>query len=427
MNKFINFMEQKFVPLSNKISTNKYLKSVSGGSMSLLGIIMLGSLFTVLNNIAWAPYQDLISKIGLSTIFGFIPVVTMDMIALYMSYSIAYVGAKEFGVEKYAKNIGFASLMAYVLLIPINFTAIEGKQFIDFEYLGAKGVIVSILVSLITVNIFKYFIKKDITIKMPNGVPQMVVESFIALIPAIATALLFAIIKQGISLTEFGSVQNIIYSLLQKPLQTLTNNLPAFLIFITVAQLLWFFGIHGSMTVLPILFPIFLGFLAENTAAVNAGGIAPNPINFGLYDLANLGGSGATIGLVIVMFLFSKSKRYKVFSRVALPTGLFGVNEPVIFGMPIMLNFVLLIPFLLVPLILVSLAYLLISLNIITPTIGILGAGTLPPFIHGLAQGSLSFGIFEIFAALISALIYYPFFKILDNQALKEEESESLK
>src|SRR5699024_11074333 len=129
--------------------------------------------------------------------------------------------------------------------------------------------------------------------------------------------------------------------LLQKPLQSLTGSLPAFLLFVSVAQLLWFFGVHGSMTILPILFPIFLGFLAENTAAVSAGEIAPNPINFGLYDLANLGGSGATIGLVLIMFFFSKSERYKVFSKIALPTGLFGINEPVIFGMPVMLNFVL--------------------------------------------------------------------------------------
>lgn len=416
-------MEQKFVPLSNKISTNKYLKSVSGGSMSLLGIIMVGSLFTVLNNISWAPYQTLISKIGLSTILGFIPLVTMDMIALYMSFSIAYVAASEFGIEKHAKNVGFTSLMAYVLLMPLNFVAVEGKKFIDFDFLGAKGVIVAIIVSLITVNIFKYFIKKNITIKMPEGVPTMVIESFVALIPAVVTALLFALIKQGVSMTEYGSVQNVIYTLLQIPLQKLTSSLPAFLIFITVAQLLWFFGIHGSMTVLPILFPIFLGFLAENTAAVNAGGIAPHAINFGLYDLANLGGSGATIGLVLVMFFFAKSNRYKVFSKIALPTGLFGVNEPVIFGMPVMLNFVLIIPFLLTPLIIVSLAYLLINLHIITPTIGILGAGSLPPFIHGLAQGSLSFGVFEIFATIISALIYYPFFKILDNQAVNEENA----
>src|SRR5699024_4688526 len=161
---------------------------------------------------------------------------------------------------------------------------------LDFEFLGAKGVIVAIIVSIITINIFRFFVNRNITITMPEGVPQMVIDSFIALIPAIVTVISFSVVKKGIAMTSFETVQGLIYTLLQSPLQTLTGSLPAFLLFILVAQLLWFFGVHGSMTILPILFPIFLGFLAENTAAVNAGDIAPNPINFGLYDLANLGG-----------------------------------------------------------------------------------------------------------------------------------------
>ena len=175
------------------------------------------------------------------------------------------------------------------------------------------------------------------------------------------------------------------------------------------------------MTVLPILFPIFLGYLAENTAAVEAGKIAPNVINFGLYDLACLGGCGATIGLVIVMFFFSKSKRYKAFSKLVLPCGLFGVNEPVVFGMPLMLNVMMLIPFLLTPIIIVTIGYLLIQLHVITPTIGVLGAGSLPPLVHGIVQGSLSFGIYELFATVLSMILYFPFFKILDKQACVEE------
>lgn len=421
MNKFMDFMEKKFIPFSDKIAANKYLKSISGGSMSLLSVIMVGSLFTVLSGINWEPYQNILAFSGLGEIFNFIPAVTIDIIAIYMTFSIAYTGASQFGIGDHAKNVGLVSLVSYLLLTPINTTAVEDASFLDFEFLGAKGVIVAIIVSILTINIFKFFVNRNITITMPEGVPQMVIDSFIALIPAIVTVILFAFIKKGISMTSFETVQGLIYTLLQKPLQSLTGSLPAFLLFVSVAQLLWFFGVHGSMTILPILFPIFLGFLAENTAAVSAGEIAPNPINFGLYDLANLGGSGATIGLVLIMFFFSKSERYKVFSKIALPTGLFGINEPVIFGMPVMLNFVLLIPFILVPIVLVSLAYFLISIGVITPTIGILGAGTLPPFVHGLAQGSLSFAIFEIFATLISALIYYPFFKILDKQAVEAE------
>lgn len=422
MNKFMNMMEKYLVPLENKISANRYLKTISNGSMALLGVIMLGSLFTVVSSITWDPYQSFLTSTGLGTLFSYVPDYTIDLLALYMAFSIGYQGAKIFEIGDKAFNAGAISLVCFLLLTPINATALEGSTFLDIAYLGAKGVFVALITGIITVKILELFVKKNFTIKMPNGVPSMVMESFSALVPAAVIVFVFALIKLGFANTSFETANNFIYTMLQTPIQSLTGSLPAFLVLILIAQLLWFFGVHGSMTVLPILFPVFLGYLAENTAAVEAGGIAPNVINFGLYDLACLGGCGATIGLVIVMFFFSKSKRYKAFSKLVLPCGLFGVNEPVVFGMPLMLNVMMLIPFLLTPLVIVTLGYFLIQINVITPTIGVLGAGSLPPMVHGIVQGSLSFGIYELVATVISMILYFPFFKILDKQAFAEEQ-----
>lgn len=422
MNKFMNMMEKYLVPLANKISANRYLKTISNGSMALLGVIMLGSLFTVVSSITWDPYQSFLTSTGLGTLFSYVPDYTIDLLALYMAFSIGYQGAKIFEIGDKAFNAGAISLVCFLLLTPINATALEGSTFLDIAYLGAKGVFVALITGIITVKILELFVKKNFTIKMPNGVPSMVMESFSALVPAAVIVFVFALIKLGFANTSFETANNFIYTMLQTPIQSLTGSLPAFLVLILIAQLLWFFGVHGSMTVLPILFPVFLGYLAENTAAVEAGGIAPNVINFGLYDLACLGGCGATIGLVIVMFFFSKSKRYKAFSKLVLPCGLFGVNEPVVFGMPLMLNVMMLIPFLLTPLVIVTLGYFLIQINVITPTIGVLGAGSLPPLVHGIVQGSLSFGIYELVATVISMILYFPFFKILDKQAFAEEQ-----
>lgn len=426
MNKFMSMMEKYLVPLANKISANRYLKTISNGSMALLGVIMLGSLFTVVSSITWDPYQSFLTSTGLGTLFSYVPDYTIDLLALYMAFSIGYQGAKIFEIKDKAFNAGAISLVCFLLLTPINSTALEGSTFLDIAYLGAKGVFVALITGIITVKILELFVKKNFTIKMPNGVPSMVMESFSALVPAAVIVFIFALIKLGFANTSFETANNFIYTMLQTPIQSLTGSLPAFLVLILIAQLLWFFGVHGSMTVLPILFPVFLGYLAENTAAVEAGGIAPNVINFGLYDLACLGGCGATIGLVIVMFFFSKSKRYKAFSKLVLPCGLFGVNEPVVFGMPLMLNVMMLIPFLLTPLVVVTLGYFLIQINVITPTIGVLGAGSLPPLVHGIVQGSLSFGIYELIATLISMIMYFPFFKILDKQAFAEEQQAIL-
>ncbi|MCB7177508.1 PTS sugar transporter subunit IIC [Lactiplantibacillus plantarum] len=427
MNTFIHFMERRFIPVANKISSNRYLKSISTGSMALLGVIMLGSIFTVITSFSWEPYQSFLTTTHIGTVLNYIPDFTIDLLGLYMAFSIAYCGASIFDIEDQALGTGIISLVSFLLLSPITVNAKSQTSFLNVTYLGAKGVFVAIIVSLITIQLMKFFVKKNFTIKMPAGVPEMVTKSFTSLIPAVVIAALFGIVKYLFSITSFKTATDFIYTLLQEPLQSLTGTLPAFLILILISNLLWFFGIHGSMTVLPILMPIFLGYLASNTTAVAAGKAVPHVINFGLYDLACLGGSGATIGLVTCMFFFSKSKRYKAFSKIVFPSGLFGVNEPVIFGMPVMLNVMLLIPFLLTPLVIVTLGYVLISLGVITAPIGILGAGSLPPLVHGIVQGSLSFGIYELFATAISMLIYFPFFKALDNQAVQEEREAAEK
>lgn len=423
MDRFVHFMEEKFIPIATRISNNKLLKSVSSGSMSLLGVIMLGAVFSVITSITWEPFVNLLNRIGLLTIINYVPNVTTNLIGLYMAFAIAYQGSKIFGIGENALNTGMISLVSFVLLSPItvNENVMPAANMFDGTYFGPKAVISAIIVSLIVIQIMKFFMNKNLTIKMPKGVPQMVSDSFTSLIPAVVIVLLFAIVKYGFAVTSYQTLNDFIYTIIQTPLQSLVGSFPAFLLLIVVAQLLWFFGIHGSQTVLPVLLPVWLGYMAENSAVVAAGGTIAHPINFGLWDLACIGGSGATIGLVIVMFFMSKSKRYKAFGKIAFPCGIFSINEPLIFGMPLMLNVMTLIPFVLCPVIISSIGYLLIQLGLISPYIGILGTGSLPPLIHGIVNGSLSAGIYELVAVLISALIWYPFFKMIDKQACEEE------
>lgn len=424
MNKFMSFIEEKFLPLANAVGQNNYLKSIANGSMSLLGVIMLGSIFTVIGSIPIDGYQSFLESTHLLTLINAVPAITTDLLAVYMAFSVAYSGAQTFGIDTYKFNAGVLSLMAFILLTPINTTALEGSSFLDISYLGSKGVFVALITGLVVVKIMEFFIKRDIRIKLPDSIPSGVTNSFTSLIPAAVIAVVFGLVKLLFSFTAYQDATTFIYTMLQTPLQNLVGSLPAFLVLILVAQLLWFFGIHGSMTVLPILFPIFLGYLAENSAAYAAGEAIPNIINFGLYDLACLGGCGCTIGLVILMTFFAKSERYKSFGKVVLPCGIFGVNEPVVFGLPLMLNVMMLIPFMLTPIVVVTIGYFLMKAGIISPVIGALGLGNLPPFFHGLVGGSVSFGIYELAAVLISMAIYYPFFKVLDKQALQEEMTE---
>ena len=447
MNKFIQFMEEKFIPVANKISRIKALQAVSGGSMSLLGVIMVGAIFSVLTSITWAPYQNFLKATHLLTIINFVPNVTTELIGLFMAFSIAYNGAKVYGIEKNAFNTGVISLVAFILLAPITVQqqGMVSNNMFNAAYFGPKAVISAIVVSLIVIQIMKFFMNKNITIKMPEGVPPMVSNSFTSLIPAVVIVLVFGLVKYGFSVTHFKTFNDFIYTIIQTPLQSLVGSFPAFILLLVIAQLLWFFGIHGSQTVLPILIPVWLGYMSENTASLAAGHGIVHTINFGLWDLACIGGCGATIGLVIMMFFTAgylaclcqtclatiglvimmfftaKSERYKAFGKITFPCGIFSVNEPLIFGLPLMLNVMTIIPFIVCPIVVSSVGYLLMKLHIIAPYVGILGTGSLPPFIHGMVNGSVSAGIYELVAVVLSCIIWYPFFKMLDKQALEEE------
>ena len=258
MDKFTQFMEDRFIPIATRISNNKLLKSISSGSMSLLGVIMLGAVFSVITSITWEPFVNLLNSIGLLTITNYVPNVTTNLIGLYMAFSIAYQGSKIFGIGKNAFNTGIISLVSFILLSPIavNEDVMPATNMFDGTYFGPKAVISAIIVSLIVIQIMKFFMNKNLTIKMPQGVPQMVSDSFTSLIPAVIIVLFFAIVKYAFSITAYHTLNDFIYTIIQTPLQSLVGSFPAFLLLLVISQLLWFFGIHGSQTVLPILLPV---------------------------------------------------------------------------------------------------------------------------------------------------------------------------
>lgn len=425
MDKFNKFMEEKFVPIASKIGANRYLKALSIGSMSLMAIIMIGAIFSLLGNIPWDAYQSFITSTGIKQLFSFAPKITTDLMAVYMVVGVAYNAAKIFNHEDLAFNNTLLSLASFMLLVPLKDVLEEGafapNTFIDMAYLGARGIFLALITGIIVTKIYCFIVDRKWTIKMPQGVPEQVSNAFISLIPAFLILVLFSLIRIGFSLTSFGTANDFIYKMLQTPLQNLASSLPTFIIIVLVSQLLWFFGVHGSYTVLPIFIPIWMGYIGENTAAYSAGKAVPFIFNVGLFNLTTLGGCGTTIGLVLSMLFFAKSKRYKAFSKIVAPCGLFNVNEPVVFGMPLMLNPVTIIPFMITPLIVLLLAYLAIKFNFMPAPVGLMIPSSTPPIISGLMQGSWKISVFEVFVILLSAGIYFPFFRILDNQALKEE------
>lgn len=416
------FIENTLVPISTAFAQNRYVRCIGTGSQNLMAIIMIGAVFNLLNSIQIDAYQSFIQATGIAAFLNAVYNACMNFMGVFMVFSVGYAGAKIFDHDELAFNNGLMSLMSYLIMVPVA-TNEAGSSVVVLDYLGSHGVFLAFILGIMATKINIALVERNITIKMPAGVPENVTQCFTSIIPGAAIALVSSLLRGLFTLTPWGNVIDAVYALLQTPLANITGSLGGFIILLLLAQILWFFGVHGSYTVLAILYPLWFTYLPENTAAAAAGLPIPHMWNTSMYDFACNGGCGCTLGLVIVMFLFAKSKRYKEFSKIVLPCGIFNINEPLVYGMPLMLNFTMLIPFIVTPILSLVFAWAAITLGLMPCPTGLIGMNTMPIFIYGVIQGSWKIGIYQILMTIMSAAIWYPFFKAADNQAVAEEKA----
>lgn len=257
---------------------------------------------------------------------------------------------------------------------------------------------------------------------MPDGVPPTVVKSFEALIPSAVVMFLFFVIDWIVSLTSYGNLQEVIFNLLQVPLLSLGNTLGAMVVAYLFLHFFWFFGINGSSVVGAVFNPILRALSVENLEAYKEGLPIPNIITGQFQDMfATFGGAGSTLSLIVVMIIVCKSQRIKKLSQLSLVPGIFGINEPIIFGLPIVLNPIILIPFVLVPTINIIIAYFAMNWGLVPFTNGIQLPWTTPIIFSGLLVSGWQGAVLQAILFVLGMFIYYPFIKVMDNQYLKEE------
>ena len=249
-------------------------------------------------------------------------------------------------------------------------------------------------------------------------------KSFLAMIPGIVTLTFFLIITHLFTFTSFGNIHDFVYQVIQTPLVALGGGLPATLVAIFLIQLLWFFGLHGQIIVNSVLDPVWNTLSLQNFEAFNAGEQLPNIITKQFIETytVGLGGTGMTLAVVAAMLFVMKSKQLKQTGKLAAPAGVFNVNEPVIFGLPIVMNPLLFIPWILAPIVVVIFTYFAMATGIVAMTTGVAVPWTMPLFFSGLlATNSLMGGVLQIINFFIVFLIWLPFLKALDNNYIKEE------
>ncbi|MCD2502154.1 PTS transporter subunit EIIC [Clostridium sp. NSJ-145] len=415
-------IQEKVMPIVNKISNNRYLKATSDGVAGALPVIIVGAIFTLLANFPFEPYQNFLANTGLNTLFNLPITFTTNLLSLYAVFFIGYKMSESFDCS--GPIAGMISLLCFFIVTPL--ANVDGTSFISFEWLGATGFFVAILVGLLVGRIYALIVNKNIVIKMPAGVPPTISQSFTGLIPAFIITPIFLVVAAIFTNTSFGSIHSLVYQFVQTPLQGLGGSFGALLIVILVSHFLWLFGIHGTMVVFSIMMPIWTGLDMANLTAYNAGEPLPNIVGSAfLMTYVLIGGSGATMGMNIYMSFRAKSKRYKTLGALALPGSICGINEPLIFGAPCIMNPKLAIPFILSPIACATIAYMLTVTGIV-PKLACIGLplGT-PLVVGGFLQGSWRIAALQVVLVAVSFIIYLPFIKLLDNEAYAMEQQDS--
>ncbi|MGL4762744.1 MAG: PTS sugar transporter subunit IIC [Sarcina sp.] len=419
--KFEAFIRKYLMPVANKIDKQPHLGAVKRGMVVLTPVLLLGSLAYPLKTIKNIFKNSAAVQVWFEQnvyLIDLLIKLSLGMIGIYAVIAIAYFLSEHYKIY----TVGAVTLSAFAyMLVTVSFTQ-DGM--LNASFLDSKGLFAGIFIAIGVVEIYRFFTVHKLVIKMPEGVPDFVSKSFELITPTIAVAVLFLGLRYVVAtMTDGLLVPEVIMKMLAPAIGSM-DSLWVVAFVIMLRLLFWFFGIHSAV-LSPILSPVFVQYLAENIAAKEAGAaVLPHFVSGGTFSaFANFTGSGVTIGLVIAMLL-SKSKRYKKVGQVALVPSLFGINEPVLFGVPVILNPILLIPFILGGTLVGIFPFILMKFEILARPF--FDPPYLPLFFEGFLTGmDWKTPFVQVIQILMSIAVYMPFFKILEKQELAREVAES--
>jgi PTS system cellobiose-specific IIC component len=410
MNKMMDWIQDKLMPPLIKVANLRYLVAIRNGLVVTLPAIISGSVFLIVGNIpidAWTnflePYQGMINA-AVNASFG--------IISLLGVVGIGYELAKSYDLSGISG--GGLALMAFIITQLTNDFELSAVGF------DSTGLFTAIISAIVAVEIYHLCIVKNWVIHLPEGVPPAVGNSFVALVPAFLTLILFWIVRVPFHFNINAFIQYIF-----SPLLFALNTLPGILVYTLLVSLLWCAGIHGDMTLEGVADPVFIQFVSANALAYANHTAIPYITASGFSSLfVNVGGTGATLTLVFLM-LRSRSKTYKQLGKISLPSAIFEINEPVIFGFPIIMNPLMMIPFVLVPLVLTTTSFLVMSIGWVNPPVAQI-PWTMPPIIGPLMATGWDWraAIWSAIEIVIAIVLYLPFFRVAEKQMLATEKEE---
>ncbi len=433
MSSIINKFESKLLPLAEAISKNKYLVSIRDGFLISMPLLIVGSLIMLFANFPIPAWMNLlvdttINGVSISAWLDTAVKATFAIMSIFVVLGIGYNFSRRSHVEPLFG--GVVALLGWFMLMPFTtvYTPKGGEAVlvnsIPLEWVGARGIFIGILCAFLAVTIYKTIVNKGWVIKMPAGVPPTVANSFSALIPIAVVIGTFLIIRLIFILTPWGNAFNFIFQFLQLPLQNIGDSLGAMVLVYLFAHILWLFGIHGTNITDSIFSPILYALSAENFNLVAAGQAPVHIITKQFQDLfATYGGAGSTLSLLVAVLFVAKSKRLKQLGKLSIVPGIFGINEPVIFGLPVVLNPVIAVPFIFVPMMNIVISWLAMNFGLVPLTNGVIMPWTTPPIISGFLSSGWQGSVLQALLILIGIFIYIPFVKAMDKSYILEEEN----
>ena len=417
-------LESIFMPLAEKIGKNKYLISIRDGFLLTTPLLIIGAFFLLIANFPinnWTEFWARFFGENWTAYMAKPTSATFDIMAILAVVGIAYSFSRELNVDKLSGAA--VAVVSWFILMPYKVT--DGSvtlNGIPLDWVGSKGIFIGIITAFVSVHIYAWVIKKGWIIKMPKGVPPAVTQSFAALVPSAVVLGVFFLANSLIAITPYDNAFNFIFKFLQQPLLVLGNTLGAVLVAMGFQHFFWFFGINGGSIVGSIMQPILTPLSMENLSAFQAGTALPNVINQQFYDLfTTFGGAGSTLSMLIAMIIVCRSQRIKNLSKISIVPALFGINEPVIFGLPVVLNPTILIPFLLTPLINILISYFSMVSGLVPFTSGVSMPWTTPVIISGFLTTGWRGALLQLILVILGVFIYMPFVKMMDKQYKKEE------
>ncbi len=458
----MSHFSDKFMEISGKIGSQRHLVAIRDSFIAMMPITMAGSIAVLLNvflrdiptSIGWTDFATAMQPI--IAINGYVYFGTIGIMALFFAFIFGYNLSVMHKVNPVAG--GIISFASFISTIPQTLTiatpledvkvsvvsalkdlgltiaktdgiaTLETSQWgaIDLKYAGATGLFTALIIGFLSMFVYASLTKRNITIKLPDSVPPAVNKAFAAIIPG--TVAIYAC--AGLALLVFSltgsALSDLVSSYIQRPLMGLSQGVGSVILLTFLVQLFWFFGLHGHNVLAPVMDGIYGVALNENTAVYEATkqiSELPWAWTRGSFDAyAQMGGSGVTLALIIAIFIFSKREEHKTIAKLASPMGVFNINEPIIFGMPIVLNPTFAIPWLIVPPVCVTIAYFATVAGLIPPVFLAVPWITPPGLYAYLATGgSIMAALVSLFNVFVAFLIWTPF--VLSANKVKAEDT----